>query len=97
MISKKQALIRLQRFKETNGSKYGIVSLGVFGSLARNQASENSDVDVVVETLNADAFQMVHLKDELKNLLNTEVDIVRKRPTMNPFLKKRIEQDAVYV
>ena len=97
MISKKQALIRLQGFKETNGSKYGIVSLGVFGSLARNQASENSDVDVVVETLNADAFQMVHLKDELKNLLNAEVDIVRKRPTMNPFLKKRIEQDAVYV
>lgn len=97
MISKKQALIRLQGFKETNGSKYGIVSLGVFGSLARNQASEKSDVDVVVETLNADAFQMVHLKDELKNLLNTEVDIVRKRPTMNPFLKKRIEQDAVYV
>ncbi|VGO19047.1 nucleotidyltransferase family protein [Pontiella sulfatireligans] len=97
MISKKQALIRLQGFKETNGSKYGIVSLGVFGSLARNQASENSDVDVVVETLNVDAFQMVHLKDELKNLLNTEIDIVRKRPTMNPFLKKRIEQDAVYV
>jgi predicted nucleotidyltransferase len=97
MISKKQALIRLQGFKETNGSKYGIISLGVFGSLARNQATENSDVDVVVETLNTDAFQMVHLKDELKDLLNAEIDIVRKRPTMNPFLKKRIEQDAVYV
>lgn len=97
MISRKQALTRLRGFKETSGSNYGIVSLGVFGSLARNQASESSDVDVVVETLNADAFQMVHLREELKKLLNTDVDIVRKRPTMNPFLKKRIEQDAVYV
>lgn len=97
MITREQALYRLQQFKDQDGSKYGIVSLGLFGSLARNQASSDSDVDVVIETRTADAFQIVHLKEDLEELLQTHVDIVRKRPRMNPFLKKRIDKDAVYV
>lgn len=97
MVSRQQALTALGRFKSEAGSEYGIVSLGVFGSLARNEAKEGSDVDVVVETTTADPFQLIHLKEQLETLLNTPVDIVRKRQNMNPFLKKRIERDAVYV
>jgi predicted nucleotidyltransferase len=97
MLSRQQTLAALQRFKNEAGSEYGIVSLGIFGSLARNEAKEGSDVDVVVETEKADAFQIIHLKEHLESLLNSHVDIVRKRPNMNDFLKKRIERDAVYV
>jgi predicted nucleotidyltransferase len=97
MISRQQTLKTLQRFKAENGSEYGIVSLGVFGSLARDEATEGSDVDVVVETKGANPFQLVHMKEQLETLLNAHVDIIRKRQNMNPFLKKRIEQDAVYV
>ena len=97
MISRQQTLTTLQRFKDETGSEYGIVSLGVFGSLARNEANENSDVDVVIETKEVNPFQIVHLKEHLETLLDTPVDIVRKRPRMNPFLKKQIERDAVYV
>ncbi len=97
MISRQQTLTVLERFKSEAGSEYGIVSLGVFGSLARNEATADSDVDVVVETEKADPFLLVHLKEQLESLLNTPVDIVRKRQHMNPFLKKRIERDAVYV
>jgi predicted nucleotidyltransferase len=68
MITRQQALNRLQRFKDEDGPKYGIVSLGIFGSLARNQATNKSDVDVVIETLNTDAFQIVHLKEDLEKL-----------------------------
>jgi predicted nucleotidyltransferase len=97
MISRQQTLKTLQRFKTENGSEYGIVSLGVFGSLARDEANEKSDVDVVIETKGADLFQLVHLKEQLETLLNAHVDIVRKRQNMNPFLIKRIERDVVYV
>jgi ATP-dependent exoDNAse (exonuclease V) alpha subunit len=51
----------------------------------------------VSSALNMGVLKIPYLREELKKLLNTDVDIVRKRPTMNPFLKKRIEQDAVYV
>ncbi|MES9901294.1 MAG: nucleotidyltransferase domain-containing protein [Sedimenticola sp.] len=91
------ALIALQKFKSETASEYGIISLGVFGSLARNEAGEGSDVDVVIEMDTVDPFQIVHLKEQLEALLDTHVDIVRKRQNMNSFLKKQIEKDAVYV
>lgn len=97
MTTRKQALSALQKFKNESGSKYGIISIGLFGSVARNQATEESDVDVVVETERADAFQIVHIKETLEEQLNTHVDIVRKRDRMNEFLKARIEEEAVYV
>ena len=97
MISRTQALDKLRRFKAEKGPNYGIVSLGLFGSLARNQQTEQSDIDVVVETRTVDPFQMVHLKEQLEALLETQIDLVRLRKNMNAFLKKRIEQDAVYV
>lgn len=97
MTSRQQILTALQRFKKEAGSEYGIVSLGIFGSFARNQANENSDIDVVVETKSVNAFQIVHMKEQLEELLNTHVDIVRKRDRMNEFLKKRINEEAVYV
>ncbi len=97
MITRQQALKTLQQFKAESGSEYGIISLGIFGSLARNQATESSDVDVVIETETVNPFQIVHIKEQLETLLETHVDIVRKRATMNAFLKKRIENEAVYV
>lgn len=97
MISRQQTITALQRFKNEAGSEYGIVSLGVFGSLARDEANEASDVDVVIETKEVNPFQLVHLKEQLETLLNAPVDIVRKRPRMNPLLKEEIERDAVYV
>jgi len=39
----------------------------------------------------------VHIKEDLQQDLNCPVDIVRMRQHMNPFLKKNIENEAVYV
>jgi len=97
MITQEQALKILHEFKEKSGEQYGILSLGVFGSLARGQATEESDVDVVVETVTIEPFKLVHLKEHLESLLGTKVDLVRKREKMNLFLKKRINSEALYV
>jgi len=40
---------------------------------------------------------MVHIKDELEAEYKTKVDVIHYRDRMNPFLKKRIDRDAVYV
>jgi predicted nucleotidyltransferase len=76
---------------------YGITKIGIFGSVARDDASERSDVDIVYEMSRPNLFTVVHLKDELENILNCSVDLVRYRERMNPFLKKRIEKEGVYV
>ncbi len=83
--------------KDELTSNYGVTKLGIFGSIARDDASKTSDVDVVVEMEKPDLFYMVHIKEELEEALHCPVDIVHYRKRMNDFLKKRIKRDVIYV
>jgi len=91
------ALDILRHYKEENLDKYGILTMGIFGSVARDEAKNSSDVDVCIQTKVPNMFHIIHIKDELQTLFSTNVDIIRVREKMNPFLKKRIEKDAIYV
>lgn len=97
MINRDEILNILRSYKNNNLDKYEIVELGLFGSVARNQASSSSDVDICIKTKTPDMFALVHIKDELQKLLSNSIDIVRIRDKMNPYLKKRIENEAIYV
>jgi len=87
----------LARFQELRRDEFGIVRIGVFGSVARDEMVGTSDVDVVVEIARPDLLTLVGIKQELEELLHQPVDIVRYREQMNPLLKRRIEQEAHYV
>jgi predicted nucleotidyltransferase len=91
-----QTMAVLRRLKPALSEMFGITKLGVFGSVARNEAREDSDVDIIVE-MPPDLYSMVHLKERLETALNAPVDLVRYRSGMNALLKERIERDAVYV
>jgi len=96
-VKRSKLLEILKRYKNENAEKYGINSLGVFGSFSRDNVKDESDVDIIIETTDPDLFKLVHIKDELEELLHKTVDIIRNRETMNPYLKKHIEKDAIYV
>jgi hypothetical protein len=96
MMERKQVLMALSSHKEALSSKYGVTRIGVFGSTARGEASDHSDIDIVVE-MPPDLFQMVHMKDELEALLVGQVDLIRYHKYLNPLLRKRIDRDAIYV
>ena len=49
MVTRVEYINILQRFKQEHAGKYGITSIGLFGSVARDEHTEESDVDVVVE------------------------------------------------
>jgi uncharacterized protein len=87
----------LRDYKRDCADRYGIVEIGVFGSVARNEAHGASDLDICVKTATPDPYALVHIKDDIQQHLGVPVDIIRVRPTMNPKLKQRIEQDAIYV
>ncbi len=42
-------------------------------------------------------YLMVHMKDELEQLLHTSVDLVRYQKHLNALLKRRIDREAVYI
>ncbi|HQR36278.1 MAG TPA: nucleotidyltransferase domain-containing protein [Blastocatellia bacterium] len=97
ILRRNEVLDVLRHEKSELANRYGVITLGVFGSVARDEAREESDVDVVVTMERPDLFAMVHIKEELEAALHRKVDIIQYRDKMNPFLKKRIDQEAVYV
>ena len=91
------ALAVLKHHKEEFGRVYGVTVLGLFGSAARDEATELSDVDVVLRMREPDLFSLVHIKETLQQAFGRGVDVVRYRERMNAYLKQRIDQEAVYV
>lgn len=87
----------LRKYRILKSDIYGIIKIGIFGSVARNEQTEDSDVDVCVEMKKPDLFTMVHIKDDLQELFGKSVDIVRLRKNMNPMLLSRIQRDGIYV
>ncbi len=95
-MSKKEILEILRDYKREFAEQYGLVDIGLFGSYARDEVSEDSDVDVVLRILKPDLFLLVGIKNELEERLHRSVDIVTYWDDMNQFLKKRIDREAVY-
>jgi len=97
VIAKDDLLMSLRRFKKSSGKKYSITRLGLFGSAARGDMHSLSDIDVVVELEDQDLFNIIGIKQDLKDQLHTSVDVVSYRKKMNEFLKQKIEHEAIYV
>lgn len=77
--------------------KYGVRKIGLFGSYARDEAGDGSDIDVVVELERPDMYCLVGVKTAIEEAFQHRVDIVRLREKMNVSLRRRIERDVIYV
>ena len=86
----------LRQYKASASKKYGIKRIGIFGSVARGEQTENSDVDIVVSLTQPRLFNLVHIKEELQQLFGRPVDIVRERDNMDILLKNCIQRDGIY-
>ena len=96
-MQREEILSVLNVYKKDFSEKYGILELGVFGSVARNEAGDESDVDICVKMKTPDPFCLVHIKDDIEQRIKKHVDIIRIRGKMNPCLRQRIDKEAVYV
>jgi uncharacterized protein len=95
--SRREILEILSEFYRTRGEEYGLLRIGVFGSVARDQITDGSDVDVVVDLAQPNLLTIASIMVRLEELLGRPVDIVHYRGTTNQNLKRRIEREAVYV
>ena len=75
--------------------RYGVESLGIFGSYIRGEQRESSDLDILVEfSRTPGLFDFVALKIELSELLEVDVDPVMKR-ALKPHIGERILQEVI--
>ena len=77
-------------------SEFGVKSLQLFGSMARGEATDLSDIDIFVE-MPPKAIKVVALKQYLQKLLGRAVDIVRSHSNIDPYLINEIQRDGITI
>ena len=96
MLTREEALKILRDTKERFAEKYGVTKLGLFGSFARNEATEESDVDVCVE-MPPVFFDFEAVREELESSFQRHVSVVRLREELRELFKERLKRDTIYV
>lgn len=98
MKTTEEVLEILREFKRTAGEKYGIEQLGLFGSTARGEQKEGSDIDVCIKPQKSiDYFTLQDIKEELEKLFHVKVDLLTLHENMRLLFRQNIERDAIYI
>lgn len=96
MRTKAEYITLIKSHSEELKNIFGIKSLRLFGSVARDEQHEGSDIDICVD-MQPQAFLVVRLKRFLEELFQCSVDIVRLHRHINPYLLDEINKDGIYV
>lgn len=97
MVSKEFCLSVLRKFFLEHKKEYGLDSMALFGSVARNEQTEESDVDILYEGP-ANIIQRIEMQEKLRALLGCNVDMVRMRKNLiGSAFTKDIQQDLIYI
>jgi len=88
----------LEKHKESIRREYGVKIIGIFGSWARGEQGEGSDIDILVELERPIGLKFFELWDKLENILGIKVDLL----TVNAVKQKKllwqsIREDLIYV
>lgn len=87
----------LAKYKEELKKKYGVKRIGIFGSYARNEQSEISDLDILVELEKPIGLKFVELAEYLEEILGTKVEVVTPNALkQKPRLWKSVKEDLIY-
>jgi len=86
----------LKKIKPELIKKYPIASIGLFGSIVRDDFTKYSDVDIIVEFNDKIGIEFISLADELEEKLNYKVDLV-SREGVKPKYFNVIEHQIIYV
>ena len=76
MLRLEECKRKLANFKQTSSLKFGLIRIGIFGSVARKENTDNSVIDFVVELENPSLSIMYDLRENLKQLFGCDVDLV---------------------
>jgi predicted nucleotidyltransferase len=86
----------LSAHREVLRARFGVKEIGIFGSLARNEAERTSDVDIVVDFERPIGLAFTELAEYLETILDAKVDLVSKHAIKPRFLAA-VESDLIYV
>ena len=96
-MRREEAIKRLANNLPELRHQYGVAYLSIFGSVARNQATVNSDLDILIDFATTPGLlRYIDLKNHLENLLGIPVDIVTRK-ALKLQLRDAILSEAIRV
>ncbi len=90
MITKNEILDKLKELKPVLASEYSVKEIGLFGSFADETASENSDIDLLVELSQPIGWRFFSLEIYLEKIFERKIDLVTKNA-----LRERIKENIL--
>ncbi|MEQ9715272.1 MAG: nucleotidyltransferase family protein [Candidatus Asgardarchaeum sp.] len=96
-VKLKEILKILREHKEELKKKFKVRELEIFGSYARDEATEKSDIDILMEFEEVpDLFNFIRLERHLEELLGIKVDLQTKE-SISPYIRKYVEREIIVV
>ena len=98
-LTKEDILAYLREHKQEFEEKYGIVKIGLFGSYARDEQTEDSDIDIAIMVKSKDYVDIENRYDfteEIESRFTKKVD-VGYEDSLRWFAKENYEREAIYV
>ena len=86
----------LTQLKPELVDKYHISSIGLFGSIVRDDFTPSSDIDIIVDFNQPIGIEFVDLADYIERKLKQNVDLVSKKG-IKPKYYQAIESEIIYV
>ena len=96
MKSRKEYIELIRSHAGELKERFGITSLRIFGSVARDEHHEGSDVDLFV-SMPPQFYNHMAAVRYLKDLLGCDVDLIQDHRNMRTFFRKQIETDGILV
>ena len=94
-LTKEEILASLRENKDFFKKKFAIDNIMLFGSYARNEATKESDIDILIECKKKTFKNYINILRFLEKLFNKKIDVIYL-DTVNPFIMELIEEELAY-
>ena len=95
-IDKDYILSLLKVYYTYNKEKYGIERIGLFGSFARNEAKQDSDVDIIISLQKPNLLTYSTITQQLETAFGRKVDLISEKSILKDSFKTRVEKEVIY-
>ena len=97
VMNKNEIIKILKEEEKFIQNEFGVISIGLFGSYAKQTEHINSDVDLLVEFKEPSYSYLMGLYQFLESKINSKIEIVRKGPHLSKRFLDTIKKDLIYV
>jgi predicted nucleotidyltransferase len=95
-MTKDSILATLKEKKKFMQNNYGVDRIGLFGSYAKDDALETSDIDIYVEFNNKTFDNLAGLWNYLEDLYQTKIDLIHKHKNNNKVILNNIQKEVLF-